>query len=597
MRGAVRPPRTVRFAAVAAAALMAGLLPGTDSDAREGTGTLSLAYTCQFASGTQDVTVGVQQTFPTDAVVGAAIQPGDPEVALTIPRAGLTAMLPSGATALGGTASLGAHITHGGSKALANWPDLKATSVPVAGTGDLDLSFTGEVPALKVTAPGPVVFSAGDLSLTLRPAAGDPQTPPPSDPATPPAGGTDGTGTDGTGAAKTATSADTASTTAPAAPLPDITGTCTPAPGQDAVLGTVPVTGATTGQPPGGPSGSAPPSGSGSAPAPATSGLPPSAGGSPSGTATSTSTDTPGSADRHAGTRNTIEVAPPLHSHVYGCKRTHVPGEIDQSVLPKAPAGTTFYPAAGDPPIPDDPTCTYAVGFTNVLKLKGATVVNDPHGKPGLTTVQTVRSGFRPADPDNTGLYLEIDSRGWMDLPPSDATFLTFGFMPTSARMYLVPTTALTVVAVGYGDTGDSGPASQPTVTTLTGKLTIELRNVKVNGVPLDVGSSCKTVRPMQLRLTGVADAFMPGGGDGKPDYKLDTGGPLSQDDLTIPPFGGCVTAQGEDVSSLFTSSVSGPGNSLNLIQGLLCYPAAQIGCNADPAAPVEIDLPELPHH
>src|SRR5690349_14083334 len=96
MRGGVRPRRSVRLAAVATAALVAGVLPGTNSAASGGPGELSLAYACQFASGAQDVTVAFTQHFPPTAAAGKPIQPGDLTMAVTIPRAGVTAMLPAG---------------------------------------------------------------------------------------------------------------------------------------------------------------------------------------------------------------------------------------------------------------------------------------------------------------------------------------------------------------------------------------------------------------------------------------------------------------------------------------------------------------------
>ena len=64
MRGAVTPRQSVRFAAVVAAALLAGVLPGTDSAASGGKGELSLAYACRFGTVQQDVTVAFTQTYP-----------------------------------------------------------------------------------------------------------------------------------------------------------------------------------------------------------------------------------------------------------------------------------------------------------------------------------------------------------------------------------------------------------------------------------------------------------------------------------------------------------------------------------------------------
>jgi hypothetical protein len=221
----------------------------------------------------------------------------------------------------------------------------------------------------------------------------------------------------------------------------------------------------------------------------------------------------------------------------------------------------------------------YVAGFSNVNKLNGAMVVNDPYGTPGLATVN---SGQRKVldIPHN---YIEVDSTLALQLPTSHSTFLTYGFMPTSADVDFVSRGVFTVVAFGQPNLGT------PAITTIGGYQDLRIHNVKLNGTPLDVGSNCHTVTPLDVVLTGRADEALPGGGDGRPDYELATGGPLTDENLVIPPFTGC-GAHGENLDALFTASLSGPGNTLNLSQAPLCDPTA----NPKSCLP-EIQLPSLP--
>jgi hypothetical protein len=112
---------------------------------------------------------------------------------------------------------------------------------------------------------------------------------------------------------------------------------------------------------------------------------------------------------------------------------------------------------------------------------------------------------------------------------------------------------------------------------------------VRVNGTPLDVGPNCRTASPLDVVLHGRKDAGLPDD-DGKPDYDIQDGGPLTDTDLVIPPFTGC-SNHGENLNALFTSAISGPGNSLNLVQGRICDPI-----NAPYLCQPEIPIPPLPH-
>ena len=213
--------------------------------------------------------------------------------------------------------------------------------------------------------------------------------------------------------------------------------------------------------------------------------------------------------------------------------------------------------------------CAYVVGFSNVQKLGGAAFINDPGQNPTITSLavgpRVVYDFGDGTDPAAT--YLEVDSLGSFDPPPSAATFLTFGFMPTTATMDLSPTTPLTIVTAGQL----LPPYEKPTLTRIYGGMMLRISDVKVNGTPLAVGPRCRTTRPIDLELTGT-----------DPDYTVQTGGPL-YGSITIPPFTGC--GADEDLDPLFTGSISGGGNLLKFTQGPLCDPVNE-GCPG-PVVPV----------
>ncbi|MCL2551630.1 MAG: hypothetical protein FWE15_03205 [Actinomycetia bacterium] len=547
----MRSRRSVRLAAVGTAALVAGVLPGTNSAASGGQGELSLSYACQFASGEQDVTVAFAEQFPQTGDVGKPIVPGDLSMAVTIPRAGVTAMLPSGTGSVSAEGDLKTRVTQGTSAVDTDWPGLAAEDTSVAGTDDLVLTLTGKVPGVTVSAAGDVTFSVGELALTLHPqqaAGGTPTTPDPG-----------------------ASTADTTAPDATAAPADtgsaDVTGTCTPAPDQDPALATVHVPG-TPGLPAPGRSGSGA-AGSGSH----ASGRSPVATGSGSGTSSAT-TDA-GQAQTPDGT--IVPQDEPVHSGLTTCGKVPI-APLDPARLPPVNPGAVVLPQPGQPPFPPVSQCGFAVGFSNVNKLKGAMIVNDPHDKPAMAEIN---SGQRKVL-DWAHQYIEVDSIIALTLPPSHSTFLTYGFMPTTADVEFVPRGVFTVVQVG------DDFFNQPILTTIGGYQDIRIHNVKINGTPLDVGPNCHTATPVDVVMHGRKDGQLPDN-DGLPDYDIKDGGPLTDDNLVIPPFTGCAS-HGEDLDALFTSALSGPGNSLNLSQGHLCDPV-QLPESCQP----EIQIPPLP--
>lgn len=575
MRGAVIPRRALLTAATAFVAVLAGVLPGTPSAASGPDGAVELAYTCAFTTATgsgdastgdtgspsttltQDATVTVQQTYPATGAVGADIRPGPLTVEVALGKDTADAVLPVGTASASATGALTARVSQGSSTADAEWPGLRATAAPA--TDGLDLTLTGDATGLSVTAPGTVRFDAGQLDLVVyaETTAGDD---PPSGSATPSASDT--------------AAPDTASGDTPAADTPAVTPTgagaasgtvaaaCTPKNGQATELGEVGVVAATSNR--------RTPPGSRSATPPVPAGTP-----------------ADGSAGSAAGRgdlaqHGTITLAEPPHSGINDCPPA-LTSDPDQGYLDSVPRppGSRFLPVPLESRLAE---CTFITGLSNVGKLHGAATVNNLDEHPALTSVAQVGTWIGT---ENGRIYVEFDSVAEMQLPPAHSTFLTFGFMPTTAVMTMTDVGPLTLVIAG------SSGGNYTTTTTVFGRLDLRLSDVEVNGTPLDVGPNCHTVKPLDLRLTGL-DKSQEVGHTGvvtPSDYNEIEGGPLFQDKLTIPPFTGC-SAHGDDVDALLTASISGPDNSLNFIQGGLCIPVSRAASHCDP----EIPYPTPPH-
>lgn len=118
------------------------------------------------------------------------------------------------------------------------------------------------------------------------------------------------------------------------------------------------------------------------------------------------------------------------------------------------------------------------------------------------------------------------------------------------------------------------------------GRVEIRIADLSVDGVPVDVGPSCRTRQPADLRLWGEPTGYSPGGGgdlgayDGlrtgslgpleSPFYGADNGRVIPDSTgMTIPPFAGCGVG-GEDLSPLVTAMASGPNNPVRIKQSPL---------------------------
>jgi hypothetical protein len=259
---------------------------------------------------------------------------------------------------------------------------------------------------------------------------------------------------------------------------------------------------------------------------------------------------------------------------------------------PKLPkGGLKFNPRFPLPPVIKAPgtqiihfpaqACAFTAGYADARKLKGAAFLN-----PALTNVElTVREvvNFNPnvnyADLDNVA---QLDFHGLQEFPPSTATFLTFGFVPTSATIVLLEHGTINIYAIGPAIPGSCKPNKfQDCIirATVFSRLSVKIvpGSVKVNGVPLDVGSHCETP---------AFDAVLQGTSASNPPYSVQSGGPLTGL-VTIPKFSNC--GAGENLDPIFNAAISGPRNFNLLTQGAVCFVTGGFGCQPKSGTPFPV--------
>lgn len=209
---------------------------------------------------------------------------------------------------------------------------------------------------------------------------------------------------------------------------------------------------------------------------------------------------------------------------------------------------------------PED-ACTYGTGFTDARKLHEAALVG-----PGLVDLlfgATVYTRFKHGDVyEQFREPSRFNYHGQPVLPPARATLLGFGFMPVSATLQISEIGTLNADFISCTYPSCPNPKNYAL---LLGRVTLHISDVDVNGVPLNVGAHCQTATPFNLKLLGLPPAYNVG-----QQFGLLTG------TATVPPFHGCADGT-ENLDPIFTASVSGPGNFLNVNQGVFCTP--QAGC------------------
>ncbi|MFI7286117.1 DUF6801 domain-containing protein [Streptomyces anulatus] len=217
---------------------------------------------------------------------------------------------------------------------------------------------------------------------------------------------------------------------------------------------------------------------------------------------------------------------------------------------------------------------TYAAGYANAAKLDGAAALGPAFMKVVLNKRYINDSCASTVDVSSE---VNFDYQGRRQLPPTKATFLSYGFMPTTATMTLEqvgPPAAIHTHTV-------TNTPTYPEETTVTAQLVMRLSDVEVNGVPLDVGPDCRTERPFEQVLRGYGQSYPPAG------YLVAYGGTLTGY-AHIPPFEGC--GVGEDLDPIFTSAISSPGrkadNYTKMTQAPLCVATNPEGPDCPPRVP-----------
>ncbi|MBU2694659.1 hypothetical protein [Pimelobacter sp. 30-1] len=265
------------------------------------------------------------------------------------------------------------------------------------------------------------------------------------------------------------------------------------------------------------------------------------------------------------------------------------------TIKPETPIWAVLYLSLFNTPV-DNPTVYQA------LCARGRPCVADPFFQPDCATndITTQRRGpyirnlmypvtRLPGGGVDVGKLAEVPIR-----------MVAFGAIPATATLVLraprvngkVKPFMIHIWGVSTGSEGCDLAYSNamPKVSTLAeGKVEISIKDLKVDGRPVDLGPSCRTVRPADLQLWGESGAvggYSPGGGGDLGSYDglhVGSRGPLNspyyfEDNgrvikpstgLEVPPFAGCGT-KGENLSPLITAMASGPNNPVRVVQGPL---------------------------
>jgi hypothetical protein len=238
-----------------------------------------------------------------------------------------------------------------------------------------------------------------------------------------------------------------------------------------------------------------------------------------------------------------------------------------------------------------DSGSAYAAGYADVSKLGGAAVLGLPDGAFSSTTSpgdEVFYAQAVPGPPGPSGDFyycilgkLHLDYRGQPEFPPSTATFMAYGFVPVTGTVHITQVPGgppLTVVEYrNRSDPSSDQNQTQPSTDVITAEVSVRLSDVKADGVPLDVGPDCHTIRPLSSP-DPVADpennlvVLTGGSAPGEPTPRImglvGSGGAVAGT-ATIPPFTGC-GADG-NLDPLIDAAVSGPGNYMKMMLSATC--------------------------
>ena len=126
-----------------------------------------------------------------------------------------------------------------------------------------------------------------------------------------------------------------------------------------------------------------------------------------------------------------------------------------------------------------------------------------------------------------------------LNLPPATGSFKELGLIPVTA----------TAAFIQNGPTTGKVDLSTGAVTT-TSKITLQITNLSVAGIPVPVGPACESATPASITLTS------------QPGFSIINGGKVSGT-YTVPPFAHCGLT-----TPLLNLTIAGPGNTLTLTLG-----------------------------
>ncbi len=192
--------------------------------------------------------------------------------------------------------------------------------------------------------------------------------------------------------------------------------------------------------------------------------------------------------------------------------------------------------------------------------------------------------------------FFTVDANGGVDevgqLPSTRVNLLAFGSIPASVTVNLSMTRNDGQVTPWLNQLWQPSPnipgcgggaAAGFYRSVVQGQADMKLSDLVIDGVPVELGSSCRTQEPIELALWGEEGYFaLQGGTIGQYDglatgtrvpltspYYFEQEGRTIPDStgLDIPPFVGCGSG-GEDLSDIITAMASGPNNPVRVAQG-----------------------------
>lgn len=243
-----------------------------------------------------------------------------------------------------------------------------------------------------------------------------------------------------------------------------------------------------------------------------------------------------------------------------------------------APPPPECFHLPGAPPEYRAPFCAKVTGRANVAKLDAA--VRQPTGLVNITATNLM---VRCPDDPNVACQKALalpELNGESKYPPATGSFYAFGFMPATGTMQLTQIGFADIYLWSKRTPIPGQPGEYEGLTTVKVKLSVQILDATVNGVPVPVGPDCRSSVPI--------DAVFTASYSGPDKYSITKGGPL-MGTVTIPPFSGCGTT--EDLDPILTGLISGPGNYVRLYQAAVCtITGNNFGC-----PPAEPEDPKYP--